>query len=174
MGDYSQLFFPGQLCIPPTRQYPLHPTELLVSHLEEDRVRRLEREICSAFVDNTFEVDILCGKGHLPIRLQVTEFIPTKDEACSFPVISSDVLGQVPGFENKWPSPIALRGVNMPILIENCRSYVTAMVRQRNHLSEVLPGELNRISHEVLGAVSRYYGSIFPSPQVSIVSIERT
>jgi hypothetical protein len=168
LGDYSQLFFPGELCIPLTRQYPLYPTELLVSHLEEDRVQRLEFEICSAFVDNSFEVDILCGKGHLPMRLRVAEFIPTNDKVCRFPVISSDVLGQVPEFENKWPLPIALRSVNMSTLVENCRWYVTAMVRQRNHLSEFLPGELNRISHEVLGAVGRYYSSIFPSPQVGI------
>jgi hypothetical protein len=130
-------------------------------------VQKLEIDVCSTFVDNTLEVDILCGRGHLPMKLQVTEFVPTKDELSRFPVISSKDPGQVLKFESKWPSPLALRNFDTYALTDSCRRYITAIVRLQNSLSEMLPGDLSKVSHQVLDAIFQYYNSIHPSPQVN-------
>lgn len=56
-----------------------------MSHLQETHVQRLEREICSSFTGNSFELDITSGQSHLTIRLQATEFVPSSMNHSVFP-----------------------------------------------------------------------------------------
>jgi hypothetical protein len=142
-----------------------------VSHLQETHVQRLEREICSSFTGNSFELDITSGQSHLTIRLQATEFVPSQYESLRFPIISSGTIAELSMFMHEWTLPIALYRVGKDDLSERCRLYITTMIRQPGYLSELFPPTINIVSKQILYAAIRYHKSICHSPQVFRIQI---
>ena len=142
-----------------------------MSHLQENRVQRLERELCSSFMCNSLEVDITSGFSHLTIRLEATEFIPFQYEPLRFPITSSGTTGKLPMLMHERTLPIALYRVAMDDLSERCRLYITTMIRQPSYLSELFPPTINIASKQILYAAIRYHKSICHSPQVFRIQI---
>jgi hypothetical protein len=131
--------------------------DLLVAHHDTAQVGKLMREVSARFSDKSFEVQMTFNRRHPPFRLVVQKFFPKTEEASQFVTIKSQSPHHTPGFEDKYPWPLALKDMGKIELEEKCREYIEILVRhQRDVLKTALHKSTNKICMMTLQAIVHF------------------
>jgi hypothetical protein len=136
----------------------LHLAVPFISHLELAAVGKLSREISLGFTGIDAEVEFTCGCGYPPLKLVVSEYVPTSEDLARAPIIATGSSDRVPCFQYQYPPPIASKST-FTDLVETCRSHIKLVVRHQRNIRSPIAERGNGLSRMILEAIIRYHGS---------------
>jgi hypothetical protein len=137
-----------------------------VSDFKPAAVDELSEQLSGGFFGASLELQLTCGRDHLPVTLTVKEFAPRCDGAALISTIDPKSRDGVASFQYKYPPPIAIQS-GQANTVEQYRKHFMALFEQDTSTLNLCPQKSCEILNPILSAICGYYQSLGPLKNVS-------